>query len=34
VTAALLKAIAEASNANFGFERWQYTLLMLAFLIL
>jgi choline transport protein len=33
VMATLIEAIAEVSNANFGFERWQYTLLMLAFLI-
>lgn len=29
----LIEAIAEVNNANFVFERWQYTLLMLAFLI-
>lgn len=30
--ATLIEAIAEVNNASFGFERWQYTLLMLAFL--
>jgi len=34
VMATLIKAIAEASNTNFVLERWQYTLLILAFLIL
>ena len=33
VLATLIEAIAEVNNANFAFECWQYTLLMLAFLI-
>lgn len=31
--ATLIEAVAEVNKANFAFERWQYTLLMLAFLL-
>lgn len=34
VMATLVEAIAEVNDANFAFARWQYTLLMLAFLII
>jgi choline transport protein len=33
VMATLIQAIAEVNNANFAFDRWQYTLLMLVFLV-
>ncbi len=33
IMATLIEAIAEVNNVNLEFERWQYTLLMLAFLV-